>query len=131
MTECQCGGQPDGPHTDICYLQGEIERLRAELESWIEAFGLLSTLHGAMPIKVNDPMGMAKQIESHVRSELTEARKPDCADCTHLLVRAYGNHGCELHPACVNGEKFSDVVDRADRPIRLYEIDAAMAGGEK
>lgn len=31
MTECQCGGQPDGPHTDICYLQGEIERLRAEL----------------------------------------------------------------------------------------------------
>ena len=52
----------------------EIDRLRAELESWTEAFGLLSTLHGTMAITVNDPMGMAQQIEAHVIATISRLR---------------------------------------------------------
>lgn len=47
--------------------------LRAELASWQEAFGLLTTLHGSIQIDSSDPMGMAKQIESHVRATIEAA----------------------------------------------------------
>lgn len=53
----------------------EIDRLRAELASWREAFGLLTTLHGSMPVDISDPLRMAKSIEVHVRAELAEAKK--------------------------------------------------------
>jgi hypothetical protein len=52
----------------------EIDKLRAEVESWQEAFGLLTTLHGKMEINVSDPMGMAQAIERHVRAEVEALR---------------------------------------------------------
>ncbi len=60
-----------------------ISRLRDELASWQEAFGLLTTLHGSIQIDSSDPMGMAKQIESHVRATIERLReyaghKPEC-----------------------------------------------------
>ncbi len=55
-------------------LREEVERLRAELASWQEAFGLLTTLHGSIQIDSSDPMGMAKQIESHVRATIPRLR---------------------------------------------------------
>jgi hypothetical protein len=65
------------------YERTVVDGLWAELESWIEAFGLLSTLHETMPINADDPMGMAKQIESHVRATIERLReyaghKPEC-----------------------------------------------------
>ena len=38
-----------------------------ELEKLTQAFGLLTTLHPTMEIDTSDYMGMAKQIEAHVR----------------------------------------------------------------
>ena len=38
-----------------------------ELEKLTQAFGLLTTLHPTMEIDTRDYMGMAKQIEAHVR----------------------------------------------------------------
>ena len=38
-----------------------------ELKKLTQAFGLLTTLHPTMEIDTRDYMGMAKQIEAHVR----------------------------------------------------------------
>lgn len=54
----------------IRHWKKEVELLRAELASWQKAFGLLTTLHGSMPIDISDPLRMAKSIEGHVRAEL-------------------------------------------------------------
>ena len=62
-----------------------------------------------------------------LRAELTEVRNPDCRTCV-----SYGPHaGCPLaRNGCVEGSMY---VARWSEPtpVRLYEIDAAMAGGEK
>ena len=101
----------------------EIERLRAELASWQEAFGLLTTLHGSIQIDSSDPMGMAKQIESHVRAtiprlrvELTEARKPDCRLCNHFCDMVRECLRWDNPASCVEGKDYSP-----DCPVRLYE----------
>ena len=90
-------------------VMSECDRLRAELASWQEAFGLLTTLHGSVQIDSSDPMGMAKQIEAHVR---VEARKPDCRTCREVT-------GCCTTPppmlSCVNGSHYF-----AAAPVRLY-----------
>ncbi len=56
-----------------------------------------------------------------LRAELTEARKPDCFRCAYWFA-------CRtlIKDDCGGGDKF---VPKRD-PVRLYEIDAAMAGGE-
>ena len=56
-------------------LRATISRLEADKSSWIEAFGLVSTLHGTMPINVNDPVGMAQQIEAHVTGTISRLRE--------------------------------------------------------
>ena len=72
-------GEPDGEIAGCCELSewaaNEIDRLRAELVSWRKAFGLLTTLHGSMPIDISDPLRMAKSIEVHVRAELAEYKR--------------------------------------------------------
>jgi hypothetical protein len=64
-----------------------------------------------------------------LRTELTEAKKPDCNRCRRYHRHGFGEGVCANtligEPACVNGDGFRE----AD-PVRLYEIDAAMAGGE-
>ena len=93
-------------------VMSECDRLRAELASWQEAFGLLTTLHGSVQIDSSDPMGMAKQVESHVRAELAELRKPDCFRCAYWFA-------CRtlIKDDCGGGDKF---VPKRD-PVRLYE----------
>ena len=63
---------------------------------------------------------MADEID-RLRAELTELRKPDCFRCAYWFA-------CRtlIKDDCGGGDKF---VPKRD-PVRLYEIDAAMAGGE-
>lgn len=51
-------------------LQSELSRLR-------EAVGLATTLKPSMEMRVNDPVGMMKEIEAHVRETLALAELPD------------------------------------------------------
>ena len=63
-----------------------------------------------------------------LRAELPEARKPTCNACAnfHSCWSRSWNNPSWARVFCPDGERF----ERVD-PVRLYEIDAAMAGGEK
>ncbi len=63
-----------------------------------------------------------------LRAELTEARKPDCRTCYwySFPMQACGKHF--TLDACVDASQYR--ADLIGDPVRLYEIDAAMAGGE-
>jgi len=52
-------------------LRKLVSKLEQELPKWQEAVGLLSTL-GTMEIDADDPVGMAKYIESEVRKRITD-----------------------------------------------------------
>jgi len=74
-------GGPGAMHVDC-----EFKRLRellaearsmektadAEIERLREALGLLTTLHPAMEMDVDDPVGMAEKIERHVTERIKE-----------------------------------------------------------
>ncbi len=96
---------------DALAVSAEVDSLRAELASWQEAFGLLTTLHGSIQIDSSDPMGMAKQVESHVRAELAEART--VKESLIVALDLLGRHSPKGKPCPV-----------------CEAIDAAMAGGE-
>lgn len=67
-----------------------------------------------------NPCEAAREID-RLRAELAELRKPDCFRCAYWFA-------CRtlIKDDCGGGDKF---VPKRD-PVRLYEIDAAMAGGE-
>ena len=102
-------------------VMSECDRLRAELASWQEAFGLLTTLHGSVQIDSSDPMGMAKQIEAHVR---VEARKPDCRTCARLIQEADGpicSRAWVTRDICVDWNHY----EYQPSLVRLYEKEGA------
>ena len=111
MNECpRCGRLPGNSHTEACALQGEIERLRAEL---------------ATKSKRVADLGLAVV---SLRAELAEwkattpALKPDCRTCGYFEWRVYECWFESSNPnrLCVDGSEHL----HAD-PVRLYE-----AGGE-
>lgn len=106
----RCGRLPGNGHTEICALQGEIERLRHDIERHIAMASDLATEN------------------ERLRAELAEARKPTCNACAnfHSCWSRSWNNPSWARVFCPDGERF----ERVD-PVRLYEIDAAMAGGAK
>jgi len=85
----------------------EVDRLRHDIERHVEIACELAT-----------------ECE-RLRAELAEAKKPDCRLCEHFDD---WDIDCVLRgtaAACVAGHNYLGVT-----PVRLYEIDAAMAGGE-
>ncbi len=61
----RCGRLPGNSHTEICALQGEIERLRHDIERHIAIASDLATEN------------------ERLRAELAEVR-PDCRTCQHF-----------------------------------------------
>lgn len=109
MNECPRCGRTES-HTEICALQGEIERLRRELSEEKIYVLYLDKVYQA-----------SENAITTLRAELAELRKPDCFRCAYWFA-------CRtlIKDDCGGGDKF---VPKRD-PVRLYEIDAAMAGGE-
>jgi hypothetical protein len=109
----------------------EIDKLRAEVESWQEAFGLLTTLHGKMEINVSDPMGMAQAIERHVRAEVEALKKQILL--AQMAIDGEGPRTCYegsddevgVHGCC------GEVSYRPHGPGCWWvELQAALAAGE-
>ena len=107
--ECpRCGRLPGNGHTEICALQGEIERLLHDIERHIAIASDLATEN------------------ERLRAELAERGGPDCRSCYWLgeisraCLRPGGGKACGGY-----GIRYV-----SQPPVRLYEIDAAMAGGE-
>lgn len=91
----------------VAYV-AEIERLRHDIERHIAMASELATENEAL------------------RSELAKAVRPDCRLCEHFDD---WDIDCVLRgtaAACVGGHNYLGAT-----PVRLYETDAAMAGGEK
>jgi len=65
--------------------------------------------------------GDAAQALRSLRAELAEAKRVDCTACAFYYACFTGRK-----VICCDGNEF----DRLRDPVRLYEIDAAMAGGE-
>lgn len=63
---------------DVARAQADIseETLAAQ---YVQALGLLSTLKPDMPINVNDPLWMAREIEAHVSALRLRAEKAEDA----------------------------------------------------
>lgn len=118
---------------DRQYAAAEIARLRAEVQhlrtGWItlqiDIGDLIPAIDGE---RANDPM--INRVK-RVVTELTEARKPDCRTCQHFYSDfdlgeaqcGFNNTGVGI--LCVAGDRHEPFD-----PVRLYAIDAAMAGGE-
>ena len=91
-------------------LREEVERLRHDIERHIAIASELATENEAL------------------RAELAEERKPDCRTCARYYE---AEEDCflqrrNLSIVCINGDAY---VSHGES-VRLYEIDAAMAGGE-
>ena len=105
-------------------VMSDRDRLRAELASWQEALGLLTRLHGSIQIDSSDPMGMAKQIEEHVRAELAEAKR----DSERYRWLTYDHDDAEQRKRCREIWDCGCVMSYSALSV---DIDAAMAGGSK
>lgn len=103
-------------------LAAEVERLRAELATFREAVGMLTTLAPHMEIDPCDPLGTAQQIVATVRAELaTRDAKPDCRTCDHCSPDYVCRLTRQISPiVCINGDAYIETS-----PVRLYEMGGA------
>ena len=47
---------------------------KAEMGEWVQASGLLSTLHPTMEVDIDNPVAMAERVERFVRRQLADAK---------------------------------------------------------